>query len=207
VPGGKYYWRVKVSQVNALNYSSKTAAPVSFGVKLNETTGDITFLMSPGPGDTGVATKPTFQWTPVTGATGYDLQVSDNPVFVNPIDDQKNLATNVWTLTKTLDNNKVYYWRVRAVNGNTGVVGDWVQQTFTTVRSTYYNCSFDSYGHSSSDHHGYCDGDASSGNCDDDNRTSSPDSAYPSLYLAIVIAIGAILVIAVIVLIARTRRV
>jgi hypothetical protein len=94
VPGGKYFWRVKVSQVNALSYSSKTAAPVSFGVKLNETTGDITFLMSPGPGDTGVATKPTFQWTPVTGATGYDLQVSDNPVLI--LLTTRRLGTNVW---------------------------------------------------------------------------------------------------------------
>jgi hypothetical protein len=75
--------------------------------------------------------KKTLSWPAVPGATGYDLQIADNPNFVNPIDSQTNLPTNFWTLTKTLENHKVYYWRVRVVNSNTGVVGDWICNTFT----------------------------------------------------------------------------
>jgi hypothetical protein len=107
-PGAKVYWKVYV-------YSpmmSKKSSAVSFGIKLNQNANVITQLMAPKEGASNVPIKPSFQWSPIDGATGYDLQISDNPVFVNPIDSQTNLATNVWTLTKTLDFNKVYYWRV-----------------------------------------------------------------------------------------------
>jgi trimeric autotransporter adhesin len=211
-PGATYYWRVKANGVTvagtAYAISSKYSAPVKFGIKLDENTGDITMLMSPGPGATGISLKPTFQWTFVTGATGYDLQVSDNPVFVNPIDSQTNLATNVWTLTKTLENGKTYYWRVRAVNSNTGITGDWIQQAFTTApvaastppavtttappvtstvtvtppAPTQTTITFT-------------------------NTTQAAPPATTPAYTWVIIAIGAVLIIAVIVLIARTRRV
>jgi len=217
VPGTTYYWRVRVKAASPLlsNWSPTT----SFVVKLTQSGNDLLALLSPGPGATNVPIKPTFQWSPINGATGYDLEVAENPVFVNPIDQQTNLATNVWTLTKTLEYGKVYYWRVRAVNSNTGVKGDWVSQAFTTVSAPvtppppstttatttvtvtppakFFDANSGLYFTSEADLKAY-----------QAAHPVKPEEPAPTpFYIWVIIAIGAILVIAVIVLIARTRRV
>lgn len=217
VPGTTYYWRVRVKAASPLlsNWSPTT----SFVVKLTQSGNDLLALLSPGPGATDIPIKPTFQWSPINGATGYDLEVAENPVFVNPIDQQTNLATNVWTLTKTLEYGKVYYWRVRAVNSNTGVKGDWVSQAFTTVSAPvtppppstttatttvtvtppakFFDANSGLYFTSEADLKAY-----------QAAHPVKPEEPAPTpFYIWVIIAIGAILVIAVIVLIARTRRV
>jgi len=79
-----------------------------------------------------VPLKPVFNWAAITGAVSYDLQVSDNPVFVNPLDAQTGLNTTVWTFTKTLENSKTYYWRVRAISAS-NTASAWTSSAFTTV--------------------------------------------------------------------------
>lgn len=58
-------------------------------------------------------TTPSFQWDHVEGAEFYDLQVSKNTAFTDLV---TNISTtqNSFTPTTTFDNNRTYYWRVRA---------------------------------------------------------------------------------------------
>jgi hypothetical protein len=197
-PGGSYWWKIRVE----LPLMSKYSGAIAFGVKPNENPGDIFQLLAPGPAAMDVPIRPTFQWSPVNTATGYDLQVADNPVFVNPIDSQTNLATTVWTLTKTLDYNKVYYWRVRAVNGNTGVVGDWVQNAFTTVALPPVTTSTPPPVITT-----FTFTTQPPATITFTTTTTTPVAPSTPAYIWVIIVIGAILVIAIIVLIARTRRV
>jgi len=136
-PGQSYFWRVRVGNQTPL--ASKWSATTAFSVMLSNTNFDLSgtagLSLQPSAGDTNVPLKPVFQWANVTGAMSYDLQLADNPVFVNPMDAQTGLNTNVWTYTKTLENSKTYYWRVRAVSAS-NVASAWVASAFTTVDKT-----------------------------------------------------------------------
>jgi hypothetical protein len=233
-PGTTYYFRVQT--VNPL--ASKFSAPVSFAVLLaqsgNSLSGDVPGLYGPTAGSTNVPVKPVFQWADVQGAQSYDLQVADNPVFVNPLDAQTGLNTTVWTETKTLDPGKTYYWRVRAVAAS-GTASNWLNSSFTTALSAsatqappavvistvqappvtitqpalpaqtvtvtppakFFDQNSGLYFNSQSELSAY--------------QAAHPQGAAPSTstpaYIWVIIVIGAILVIAVIVLITRTRRV
>jgi hypothetical protein len=197
-PGGSYWWKIRVEAP----LMSKYSGAIAFGIKINENPGDIFQLLAPGPAAMDVPIRPTFQWSPVNTATGYDLQVADNPVFVNPIDSQTNLATTVWTLTKTLDYNKVYYWRVRAVNGTTGVVGDWVQNAFTTMSLPVVTTATTPPPVTT-----FTFTTQPPATFTFTTTTTTPVAPSTPAYIWVIIVIGAILVIAIIVLIARTRRV
>jgi trimeric autotransporter adhesin len=222
--GTTYYVRVRVTAANPL--LSNWSPAVKFSVKLVQAGNDIIRNVAPVPGATDVALKPAFQWTAVDRAVSYNLQVADNPVFVNPLDNQTGLNTNVWLETKTLDPGKTYYWRVQAVAAD-GTTSDWFQFTFstaapvptttvapTTVTTTaapitlpaqtvtltppaapkFFDPISGLYFNTQSDLQQY--------------QAQHP-SATPSTpaYIWVIIVIGAVLVIAVIVLIARTRRV
>jgi len=133
-PGMTYYWRVRVGATKIM--ASKWSATTKFAVLLSNNNYELSGVgglsLQPSAGDTNVPLKPVFQWANVTGALSYDLQLADNPVFVNPLDAQTGLNTNVWTYTKSLENNKTYYWRVRAVSAS-NVASAWVASAFTTI--------------------------------------------------------------------------
>jgi hypothetical protein len=62
---------------------------------------------------------PTFTWDRVEGAERYDLQVSRNIGYTDLVTNI-NTTQNTFTPQGTYDNNRTYYWRVRAVrNGVT----------------------------------------------------------------------------------------
>jgi len=208
--GQTYYWRVRVGAGNPL--ASKWSPATKFSVQLSNPTYDITgggLRLQPAAGATNVPLKPVFQWAAITGAQSYDLQVSDNPVFVNPLDAQTGLNTNVWTFTKELENGKTYYWRVRAVSAS-GVASEWVSSAFTTATEAVDE-----------------PGDPGTAPVITITQPAAPiititqpaapvititqagDSDAPTTPVSVwvLIVIGAVLIIAVIVLIVRTRRV
>jgi len=85
----------------------------------------------PFPGQQNVQTLPTFQWDPVYGATSYELWLDTKSDFSSA---QKftGILTNAFAAPTALANNAIYYWQVRAVT-STGVSawnGTW---SFTTV--------------------------------------------------------------------------
>jgi len=210
-PGTTYYWSVAASvPMNSKLSQSNFSVVLAQGGDTLLSNG----LFSPAIGATNVTQKPVFQWAAIAGAVSYNFQVADNPVFVNPVDAQTNLNTTVWTETKALDYGKIYYWRVQAVSA-AGVASDWANSSFTVmnqpvsgaptsgqvvVPTITFNVptqpvptiNIPSY-------------PTPTYTFNVPAQTSTTSSTPASIW--VLIAIGAVLIIAVIVLIARTRRV
>jgi hypothetical protein len=80
--------------------------------------------LSPSGGVTDV--NPILAWSAVPGATGYDVQVSANPDYSNPVYDRFTVNTKA-TPSDQLPMTRLY-WRVRARKD--GVTGSWANSTF-----------------------------------------------------------------------------
>ena len=113
LPGTTYYWRVRAS---APAFSPWSAVQ-SFTTSLD--TG-YTFLAldSPAAGAEEVNCRPVFQWTPIAGADAYELLVSSDAGFTQPVlvrEGDYALPGNAWQCDVCLDYGATYYWKVRAV--------------------------------------------------------------------------------------------
>ncbi|GBC84344.1 hypothetical protein HRbin11_00769 [bacterium HR11] len=73
-------------------------------------------LVSPANGATGVSTTPTLDWSDVTGATSYDVQVCSDSACATVVRSQTGLTASQWTVSPALNSATTYYWRARAVN-------------------------------------------------------------------------------------------
>lgn len=73
-------------------------------------------LISPLDGATGVSVTPVLDWSDVSNATTYGVQVSTNANFTNIIRNVTGLATSTYTVP-TLANATTYFWRANAANG------------------------------------------------------------------------------------------
>lgn len=71
------------------------------------------------PSTSNIATlTPNLDWSEVSGATSYGLQVSTDPGFVLEVVNQTGLASPSFTIpVGTLSWNTTYYWRASATNG------------------------------------------------------------------------------------------
>ena len=123
----KYYWRV--SSVNAggesswssvWNFTTIPAIPAA------------PTLSSPANNATDVALDITLNWSSVSGATSYHVEVSMVSDFGTTVVD-KTVTTNSYTFgSSELSNDTKYYWRVSSVNsgGESGWSSVW---SFTTI--------------------------------------------------------------------------
>jgi len=115
--GKTYYWRVRQSApVNSpwSEVRSFTVQPMAAAVP---------GINSPANGGTITATRPAFSWSPVTGTTLYDFQLSTGPAFATfVIKEQSSTAGYLTPTTVTLTPGTQYFWRVRAA---APIVGDW----------------------------------------------------------------------------------
>ncbi len=70
-------------------------------------------------------TTPVLDWEDVYEATGYHIQVNTADDFNGTIivDDEDVIQSN-YQVSTVLDNNTIYYWRVRIKNGD-GILGEW----------------------------------------------------------------------------------
>lgn len=73
-------------------------------------------LTTPSNGATGTSTTPVLDWSDVSGATSYDVQVASDSGFTNIVR-SANVATSTWTVSPALNNTTTYFWRARANNG------------------------------------------------------------------------------------------
>jgi hypothetical protein len=116
-PGTTYYWRVAVSTPIGSGFSEIR----SFVVQ--PTAASVPTIASPANGATVTTTKPAFSWTPVSGATMYDFQLSEGTAFAAPVYATQVANAGVQLpLNVTLEQGKTYFWRVRALQP---VQGDW----------------------------------------------------------------------------------
>jgi len=136
-----------------------------------------------------IPTSPVFNWGAFKYATGYEFQMaSDSGMSTLLTDLSGDSALGAITSYKyadSLDYNTTYYWRVRAVQGSATAYSDWSATVgFTTMAEPAAATPPVVIGPSG----------------------EAEPSVTPA-YIWAIIAIGAVLVVTVIVLIVRTRRV
>ncbi len=80
-------------------------------------------LISPENGATTTDNTPTFDWSDVSGASNYELEVDNSSSFFSPVINQNSLTSSSYTATSSLSDDTCY-WRVRAKD-NQGNWGGW----------------------------------------------------------------------------------
>ena len=118
-PGTTYYWRVRADAPVQSSYSDVRSFTV----------GSLAVVAPPPPapaptpapvigapvnGVTGSSQTPSFSWNPVSGSTEYQFKLANNVALANPIADVK-VKTTGYALTKELELGKTYYWAVKSL--------------------------------------------------------------------------------------------
>ena len=77
-------------------------------------------LVTPAHKSVKIETQTSFNWEAVTNAVKYTLEISTDKLFRTVDKTIENISTNSYALTEEeqLINNIVYYWRIKAFNGN-----------------------------------------------------------------------------------------
>jgi len=140
MPNTTYYWRVRVSQIRGaapaytpLNpWLSPWSETRSFRVE-----GEIPFsIISPEVGAIGVSLTTSLSWTEYPGAIGYEVAVAEDPTFAI-LDVSHSADYNFYHIEEPLKYSTTYYWRVRAITGEAqpkmpAPGSDWEEGVFTT---------------------------------------------------------------------------
>jgi photosystem II stability/assembly factor-like uncharacterized protein len=131
VPSGRlngisvYYWRVygtndyEISPWSSVwNFTTTLATPS---------------LISPANGVSSVTLTPLIDWSDITGATTYNVQVATNSSFTTPVIDLSSLSSSQYQVASGfLQANTLYYWRASASNSNG--TSNWATEwNFTTL--------------------------------------------------------------------------
>jgi hypothetical protein len=202
--GQTYYWRVHVASTGSSNLDGLWSETRSFTVKtigiVNPEGIGRPEVVYPAQGATAISTTPVLTWGVVPGAT-YNVKIATDSAFSNIFDSKDGLTVAVYTPSKALSANTVYFWEVQAVVG--GIASDWVAFAFTTAAAPTPT------------------GTAPATTVAPPVVTvvnptpivtvtippSTPLAPATPMYIWFIIVIGAVLVVVVIVLIVRTRRV
>ncbi|RPI19716.1 MAG: T9SS C-terminal target domain-containing protein [Ignavibacteriae bacterium] len=133
VPSGKlqnnttYYWRVASKNSNE---TSEWSSVWSFSTI--PASPSIPTLLSPANGSTGVGLMPLLDWSDITNATGYKVQVSLSSGFSSYTVNDSTTTSQFNIPNGKLENDKTYYWRVCSKNSG-GVSGWSTVWNFSTV--------------------------------------------------------------------------
>jgi len=173
------YWKVRAEAPVLSRWSDVWTFTVALGVgQWNPFFGGVPEV--PYNGATNVPLTPTFAWNAADWATGYEFELADNSDFTSPII-STTVTTTVTASDVELDYSTTYYWRVRAVSASSQSA--WGVGTFTTLAEPAAPV---------------------------EPGPVEPiviPTPIPPAVLWTIVGIGAVLAIAVIVLIVRTRRV
>jgi len=123
---GNYHWRVR-----ATNSCGDGSWSSTWSVTILSTP-SATSLSAPSNGSSTCDTTPYFDWSSVSGATSYHIQVDDNSSFGSPGIDTTTSNSN-YTSGSALSPG-TYYWRVRASNSCGD--GSWSPTWSFTIVST-----------------------------------------------------------------------
>jgi len=196
VSGMTYYWRARASTPIYSAWSPVRTLVIQAGAA------SVPSIGAPVNGASITNTSPAFSWSPVVGATKYEFQLSADAGFALPLLASTKLVSTGIQPAVTLDAGVTYFWRVRSLEPQEG---SWSTIANFTVAVPVEPAAPVVIPPAQ----------APVVNIPDIvvpapivNIPPAPEPAAPisqGLLLAIII-IGAILVIAVIVLIVRTRR-
>jgi len=121
-----YYWKVRASGSSSYSawsavsaFTTKSSPAIEPSPVLEPLSSQSTApeLYSPEAGIREVPPKPIFQWSAIAGADSYELLVSTNVSFTNPIIIKIGtyaLPATAWQSDISLDYDATYYWKVRA---------------------------------------------------------------------------------------------
>jgi len=123
----RYYWEVKAT--DAAGTSSNWSSAWYFTTAAQTVQLTVPTLTAPANNAVNIPVSTTFTWSTVTNASAYDIDISTNPTFTT----KTSLSSAVASQAATLANSStVYYWRVRAKQGN--ALGTWsAVHSFTTA--------------------------------------------------------------------------
>ena len=113
----KYYWRVRAIEPVLSLWSGKWSFATSLGLEVGSLQ-----LINPRAGEREVPVKPVFQWTVLENADRYELVVSADNSFTNPIIAKVGdsaFSSTAWQCDINLEYDTTHYWKVRAINSNT----------------------------------------------------------------------------------------
>jgi photosystem II stability/assembly factor-like uncharacterized protein len=204
MPGQTYYWRVRVSNTAKGPLLSPWTETRSFTVE-----GVTTFTVtSPTVGASGVSLTPTLTWTTYEGAVGYEIQLAEDDTFaILDFSHTVDKAFYQVTAGEALAYSTTYYWRVRAVTGppvldaagriRSVPVGEWTDGVFTTMAMPVEPeppVVIEPY-------------EPPTIVVEPEVIVPETTQVIPPYLLWTIIGIGAVLVIALVILIIRTRRV
>ncbi len=195
MPGSTYYWRVRST--------TPLYSPWSEGRSFTVSDLDTFVVTGPQTGAADVDLMPTLTWAEYPDAIGYEVMLSEDPTFAI-IEWSYNVDNPFYKVEEALKYSTTYYWRVRGVTGEPYLAGKawvtpagpWVTAVFTTMAEPVPD--------------------------EPDVITitepakppeikvvevPAPAPVIPTYLLWVIVGVGAVLVIALIVLIVRTRRV
>jgi hypothetical protein len=193
--GTEYYWRVRVGEQVAGEDDegpllSRWSEIRMFTTRVQQVAEPID--VAPAPGAQDVVLMPAFSWGAVDGADFYEIEVATDADFTNIVD-SGTPAGNVYLASTTLEYGTTYYWRVRGIAFSGAPEGDWNVSVFTTMLEPTEEAPPVVV-------------EEAPAVPDVVVEVPAPVEAIPSWMLIVIIAIGAVLVVALIVLIVRTRR-
>jgi hypothetical protein len=122
--GLTYYWRVKAK-------SGSMEGSWTYRWLFSTVSNPGPTLISPNDLATGIALRPSIDWSDVTGADAYEIQLANNSYFSSPIVNLNNLTVSNYSLTSDLSQYTTYYWRVRSRQGTS--YSSWSSRSFTTL--------------------------------------------------------------------------
>jgi hypothetical protein len=211
MPNNTYYWRVRSTDTDLGPLPSPWSDVRSFSVA-----GEVKFAIAgPAVGATDVSLTPTLSWNEYPNALHYVVELADGSIpegVTFTILDMSNTSDYpFFHIDEPLKYSNTYYWRVKAVISESYVVGS--GRSATTVpgeSSEWLTGSFTTMAEPEEPQPPVIIEEAP----DQPDIIVNPivevpetTEVIPSYLLWIIVAIGAILVIALIVLIVRTRRV
>jgi hypothetical protein len=195
MPGNTYYWRVRTTE--------PIYSPWSEGRSFTVASFETFVVTGPETGAVDVSLMPTFTWAEYPDAIGYEIMLSEDPTFAI-IEWSYNVYNPFYKVEEELKYSTTYYWRVRGVTGEPYLegrtwitpAGPWITGIFTTMAEPVPD-----------------EPDVITITEPGETKVEvikvpvSEPQAIPTYILWVIVGVGAILVIALIVLIVRTRRV
>jgi photosystem II stability/assembly factor-like uncharacterized protein len=180
--GTKYYWRVRAIQPVESLWSEVKSFASPLGIEewspLVGTEG-----VSPLPGANNVPINPAFTWESADGATGYEFILAKDSGFTQVVVDLSGadaLTSPAWNCDIELEYETSYFWKVRAVSADSH--SQWGVNSFTTEGAPSEIMPSQS-----------------------PPVVIEPSPTVPAYIIWIAIGLGAILVVALLVFILRTR--
>ncbi|MBA7663250.1 hypothetical protein ES703_71289 [subsurface metagenome] len=125
--GETYYWKVRVQAGDPLR--SEWSRVWNFTMKLGKPAAPD--LAIPSPGAQEVILSPSFYWPSVSNADTYQIEVATDTEFASLVASAE-VSVNSWVCDTTLAYSTGYYWRVRAL-ANDLVLSGWRVMSFTTM--------------------------------------------------------------------------